>query len=307
MSNKFDLLMTILNKLDRKEPVTRRSLMDDMGIGERSVFRYIQTLQTAGFPIYYSRAEARYVFADGFSLGKPNISLDEQLAISLAKTMLGAYGTGMEKSLSAIEKKLIAQKRTGSSPVILQSPVSSNDLIPVLHPIHEAITNYQRIEIKYHAHHKDEITSRKVDPYYLFFHDGLWYLRAYCHMDKEMRTFALDAIKNLKVLSQHFIPEEVSAEEELSEAFGTWLDGEATEIVLHFDKEVKRQVLRKKWHKSQKEKELKNGGVELRFKVKGFGGIKKWIYQWIPNVRVVAPKRLRRELTCELDIARQKL
>ncbi|MHB8846465.1 MAG: helix-turn-helix transcriptional regulator [Nitrospirota bacterium] len=300
MSNKFDLLMTILNRLDRKEAVTKQNLMDDMGIGERSVFRYIQTLQAAGFPIHYDRKQARYTFADGYSLGRANMSLDEQLAISLAKTMMSTYGTGMERSLSAIESKLIARKSGGPSHVILQSPASSTKLAPVLQHIHEAITNYQRVEITYHAHHKDEITERKIDPYYLFFHDGLWYLRAYCHMDKEMRTFALDAVKDLQVLSQHFVPEAVSPEEELSGAFGTWLDGEPTEVVLQFDKEVKRQVLRKKWHKSQKERELKNGGVELQFTVKGLGGIKKWIYQWIPHVRVIKPLFFKNAIRAEL-------
>jgi len=38
----------------------------------------------------------------------------------------------------------------------------------------------------------------------------------------------------------------------------------------------------------------------MRFKVKGLGGIKKWIYQWIPNVEVVKPKELREEIRSNL-------
>jgi len=55
MSNKFDSLMIILNKLDWNEKVTVYSLMNDIEVSERRVHRYLQTLQVADFPIYYDR------------------------------------------------------------------------------------------------------------------------------------------------------------------------------------------------------------------------------------------------------------
>ncbi|MEK7699518.1 MAG: WYL domain-containing protein, partial [Planctomycetota bacterium] len=162
--------------------------------------------------------------------------------------------------------------------------------------IHGAITNFQKIEIKYDALHSKAKSHRKIDPCYLFFNEGFWYMRGYCHTDKALRTFALDRITTLEVLNEHFLPKKVQPEDELSASFGTWLDGEPQEVVLIFDEEVKAQVLRKKWHQSQKEKELKDGRLEIRFNVKGLGGIKKWIYQWIPNVEITMPTQLRDEL-----------
>ncbi|MEK7333449.1 MAG: HTH domain-containing protein, partial [Nitrospirota bacterium] len=99
MSYKFDSLITILRKLDSREKVTVHSLMDELEISERSAYRYIQTLQVAGFPITFDRKKESYIFSERFKLGKPDITVEETLALSLAKRLLGNFGTGMEKSL----------------------------------------------------------------------------------------------------------------------------------------------------------------------------------------------------------------
>jgi len=307
MSSKFDALMTILNKLDQSEKVTKQSLMDDLEISERSAYRYVQILQNSGFRIKYDRQKQSYAFEDGFSLAKPNVSVEELLAISLAKRMLGAFGTGMEKSLATIESKLSAKQTVLPRHIILKASDQSPKIDSYLGALHQAIMSFQKVEILYQPLHSAEETNRIIDPHYLFFNDGFWYLRGHCRKSKEMRTFALDRIVMLKTLSEHFLPKPVSPEEELATSFGTWLDGEPTEVVLQFDKEIKEQILRKKWHQSQKNKELKNGKIEIRFVVKGLGGIKKWIYQWIPNVKVIAPISLKMEVKRDVGITMQNM
>ncbi len=46
---------------------------------------------------------------------------------------------------------------------------------------------------------------------------------------------------------------------------------------------------------SQRERELKDGRLELRFRVNGLEGITHWIYRWLPYVEVVSPKELKRD------------
>jgi len=301
MSSKFDALMIILNKLDQSERVTKQSMMDDLEVSERSAYRYIQILQNSGFRIKYDRQKQSYSFEDGFSLAKPNVSVEELLAISLAKRMLGTFGTGMERSLSSIENKLSVKQAVLPRHIILKASDQAPIIDSYLGTVHQAIMSFQKVEILYHPLHSAEETKRKIDPHYLFFHDGFWYLRGHCHTSREMRTFALDRIVTLKTLSEHFLPKAISPEEELATSFGTWLDGEPTEVVLQFDKEIRQQILRKKWHQSQKNKELKNGKIEMRFIVKGLGGIKKWIYQWIPHVKVIAPVSLKKEMRRDIE------
>jgi len=279
--------------------------MNDLEIGERTAYRYMQTLQAA-FPIAYDRKKGSYVFSEDYSLGKPNVSVEETLALALSKKLMKSFGEKLEQSINSIENKLSIKKTDIPKHIILSAqeipaPVRTN-----LDTIHQAIGNFQRLEIVYKPLYSDEETSRKVDPYYLFYEDGFWYLRGYCHLREDFRTFALDRIMSLKVLHKHFLPKKISPEDELSGSFGNIVDGEPVEVVLRFDADTKPYVLRRKWHLSQEEKELEDGRLEIRFTVNGLEGIRPWIYRWIPYVEVVEPEELRDVMRDELEMAIKK-
>jgi predicted DNA-binding transcriptional regulator YafY len=298
--------MIILNKLDRKEQVTIHSLMDDLEISERSVHRYLQTLQVAGFPIHYNKKIGTYLFVEGYSLQKLNFTVEESLAFGLAKHALKNFGIGMEESLESLEEKLSLKPNPAPGQIILKPQKPTNVIDGYLGKIFKAITNFQGIEITYKARYSGETSVRKVDPYYVFFPEGFWTLRAYCHLRRELRTFALDRISSLKVLNEYFSPRNISPEEELSKSFGVWLDGEMVDVVLRFDKPYMHLIQRKKWHDSQKEKKLKDGRLEVSFKVSGLEDIKYWIYRWIPHVEVVSPRELKEIIKKELKQAVKK-
>lgn len=234
------------------------------------------------------------------------MTLEETLALNLAKKTLGNLGTGMEKGLNSIEAKLSTKPSSLPRHIVLKAKELPPDVEKHLSRIHRAINNYQRIELVYRSLHADKETVRKVDPYYLYFADDFWHLKGYCHLRKDFRTFALDRIQSLKVLNEHFIPENISPEEEISGAFGVMVDQEPVEVALRFDKEIKPYVLRKKWHQSQKEKELKDGRVEVRFNVNGLDEIKQWIYRWLPRVEVISPRRLKEMVKEELRLSLEK-
>lgn len=306
MSYKFDSLMIILNKLDSKEHVTVQSLADDLEVSERTVHRYLNTLQVAGFPIHYDRKRETYVFVEGYSLRRPNLSVEETLSFALAKSIMRSFGAGMEKGLGQIEKKLASKTSELPDHIVLKSRGISPAVHENLESIHHAIKNYNRIQFQYTKLSSGETSIREVDPYYLFFNDEFWYVRAYCHASNALRTFALDRIVSLKVLTKYFVPERIMPEDELSDAFGAWIDGEQSEVVLVFDRDFKENILRKKWFHNQKAKERSDGSLELRFNVKGLVGIRKWIYQWIPFVTVIAPEELRREVYKDIVRAQKK-
>lgn len=306
MSYKFDSLITILNKLDSGEEVTVNSLMNDLEISERTAYRYIQTLQVAGYPIVFDRKKNTYVFSEGYRLKRPNLSVEETLAFALAKKLMGNFGTGMEQCLNRIEDKLSAKKTSLPRHIVLSSEPISPETERYLGLIHQAITNFRKIELVYTAMYSGEETVRKVDPYYLFFHDGFWHLRGYCNLRKDLRTFALDRVVSLKVLDEHFLPKGISPEDELSKSFAAMGDGKPLKVVLKFDEKIKPYVLRKKWHQSQKQKELKDGRLELQFSVNDLEGIKQWIYKWLPYVEVVKPEELRETVRDGLKKALRK-
>ncbi len=237
---------------------------------------------------------------EGYGLKKPDLSMDETLALGISRKMMAGMGSGWEASLKRIEEKLSLKKSGLPRHIVLSGGVLPEEVAGHIGTIHKAIMNFQRLKMTYRSLYSDEKTRRKVDPYYLFFEEDFWYCRGYCHFRQEVRTFALDRIINLKVLEEHFIPKNIDPEEELSGAFGTVVDGEPVEVILRFDPECRPYLQRKRWHESQRERILKDGRLELRFTVNGLEGIRPWIYRWLPQVEVVSPKSLREEIKEEL-------
>lgn len=293
MSDKFDSLVIILNRIYTRRRVTPESLCTELERSKRTVHRYIKALITAGFPIEYDRMKRTYGFEEGFTLIKPHLTIEESLAFSLAKKLLGSLGPAMEKSLATIEEKINPGKSKTFKHIVLSPEPVPGDIEKYLAPLHEAIINYRKIELGYKAFGAKEATVNSVHPYYLFFRDGIWYFRGYHEADKGVRTFALDRIESLSILDRYFLPPHLAPEDELSSAFGAFLDGEPVEVVLKFQADYKSLILRKKWHPSQATRELDDGSLEVTFKVNGTNGIRKWIYQWLPFVEVMAPGELR--------------
>lgn len=296
MSNKFDSMLKILNKIHGKELVTVKSLVNDLGMKERTVLRYIKSLKEADFQIVYDREKNGYCFSEGFTLRKPSISLEETLTLALAKKVLGTYGSEIGRTLGKIEEKVFDRQSSIPDRIVASAPALPEKISSYLGTILQAIMDYRRIEIRYASLYGDELTTRKIEPCYIFFEDGFFNVRAYCQMRKGYRTFAVDRIALMKPLDEHFLPHGLSPEEEMSGAFGAFVDGDPVDVVLRFDKDIEARVLRKKWHASQKKKVLPDGRLEFSFVVNGLDGILRWIYQWIPHVEVVAPEELRARL-----------
>lgn len=303
MSYKFDTMMAILRKLDAKEHITVYSLMNDLEVSERTVYRYLKTLEMAGYPIVFDKAKETYRFDAGYELGKPKITVEESLALSLSKKLLANFGIGMGKSLASIEEKLASKAGEMPEHIILKASTLPLIVQGYLGSIYHAVRNYQRIEIAYNALYTGEKTVRKIDPYYLFFQDEYWHLRGYCHLRSDWRTFALDRIASLNTLSEHFMPRRISPEDEVASAFGGVIDGDPVEITLEFDKHIVPYVLRKKWHATQRVTELENGRIEMRFTLNGLEGIRGWILRWLPHVSVKSPESLRKEVLSALKQA----
>ena len=87
-TNKIDALTTILRKLNNKERVTIGILAEELHVGERSVYRYLDSLQSAGYPIYFDRDAMSYRFADSYRLKKTPVKNDLAQVLDLDKQVV---------------------------------------------------------------------------------------------------------------------------------------------------------------------------------------------------------------------------
>lgn len=317
MKGKFDRLLRILNHLDREKSCKRAMLAEELGVTERSVFRYVGSLRDAGFPVLYDKDRGTYAFEDEFKLKKARLNVDETLAFAMARRMLGTLGETFERAFASLEKKVLDVSTPSggllpSSVIVLTASESPErvDVSKLLKALTKASVDHSLAWISYRSLHSGEDTRREVEPYYLFFSpDGFWNLRAYCRMRDGWRTFALDRIMGLQVLNRCFVPRIFADEvgKDLSRGFGTYLDGEPARVVVQFTPEIRPYVERRIWHPSQESQSLPDGGLEIRFKTTGLQAVKHWLYRWTPHVRVMEPEELRSEMFRELKVQVSRL
>lgn len=92
---KLRSLISILGQLDSGKKVTPSLLAQSIGVSERTVYRYLTTLQSAGYPIYYDDHKMSYRFAAGFSLKRPEEASELFQGLELKSRILGASPVGL--------------------------------------------------------------------------------------------------------------------------------------------------------------------------------------------------------------------
>ncbi len=69
-ANKIDALTAILKRLDTGERLTAELLAEDFQVGVRTIYRYLNHLQAAGYPVYYDKQNKSYRFLHNFRLNQ---------------------------------------------------------------------------------------------------------------------------------------------------------------------------------------------------------------------------------------------
>ena len=88
-------------------------------------------------------------------------------------------------------------------------------------------------------------------------------------------------------------PQKFSLEKRLRDSFGVHSGEGQHEVIIRFDAKVADYVREKKWHESQKLRELKTGEVELSLTLSSLVEIERWVLGWGGDATVMKPVELR--------------
>jgi PAS domain S-box-containing protein len=94
-SLKLQSLLKILKDLNSGHTITPGQLAVSLEVTERTVYRYIVTLQGAGYPIYFDRTRNSYFFSDGYKLSEQKQNTELIQALDLKSRMLGSSSVGL--------------------------------------------------------------------------------------------------------------------------------------------------------------------------------------------------------------------
>lgn len=295
-------------------------LAEDLDCHQRSVYRDLEALQAGGFPLYTEKVDGknRWMLLEAARRKTPiPFSLPELMALYFSRNMLKAHRTPLfHDALEALfdkikavlpEETLTYLDRMEKTFHVAPKPYPPRaDQNPAhIAAVRDAIAEQRVMEMTYYTMSRKTETRRHVAPYRLWFFDGAFYLVGECRLRGELRIFAVDRIRSLRLTEERFtLPEDPRIDAYLDESFGVFL-GDTQRVRIRFAPDVAGYIREKIWHKTQSIRELEDGSVEFEARVAGTDEIKFWIMKWGAGARVLEPAALCEEIRAEAEAMRR--
>jgi predicted DNA-binding transcriptional regulator YafY len=281
-----------------------RSLAKEFEVNEKSIQRDLYFMRDRlRLPLEYHPLKWGYYYTQEVeAFPAIQISEGELLALLVAEKSMEQYrGTPFEKPLVSAFQKLTAglpatisiSLADWNKTISFRSSAESLMNLKVMDVLAKATAKHVQIEIVYRKPGQSAPEKRVVDPYHLANINGEWFLFAFDHLRKAIRTFAAVRIKSARLTNKTFVPSQrFSIEETLRGSFGVVSGRGAYDVVIRFDPSVADYIREKRWHPSQKLKELPQGAVEIRLRLSSLTEVERWILSWGGNAVPIKPPEL---------------
>jgi len=209
-------LITLVMSLQRQPNQKAADLAEKLGVSVRTLHRYFGMLDEMGIPIYAERGPyGGFSLVRGYKLPPLVFTPEEATAIylgtSLVNEMWGKlYQESAQGALAKLENVLPDEQRVEiawarrSLVATGMHRADPSAQAPTLEKLRRAAREHRRADMLYQSTSKAEATQRQIDPYALVHRSGWWYLVGYCHLRQDIRTFRVDRIQSLELLSQTF-------------------------------------------------------------------------------------------------------
>lgn len=205
-----DRLLSILLLLQTHRRMTAGALAERLEVSPRTIHRDMEALSMAGVPVYAERgAGGGWVLPDSFRTDVTGLTESEiqALFVGMPGRVLDDLGMG-QASDAALVKLLAAMPtvaRRDAEQVRQRIHVDgagwhqTQETVPALAPIQEAVWLEQKIRIEYQRG-DGSLVEREVDPLGLVAKGRLWYLVA--SVQGEPRTYRVSRVQAVEILSE---------------------------------------------------------------------------------------------------------
>jgi predicted DNA-binding transcriptional regulator YafY len=305
--------------LNQRRSVPRDTFLKELEVSRATFKRDLEYLRDRmQMPIVYDRELRGYridpdaATAHLFQLPGLWFSSEEVHALLTMEHMLerlqpGLLGPQLRPLRDLIRKSLESTDFTASEVSkrirILQvgvRPVES----ATFQAISSALLSRRRLAIKHYRRARDETLDRVISPQRLVYYRDNWYLDAWCHLRKGLRTFSVDVISDATVLQKR--AREITdrtLDETLGAGFGIFSGRNTQNAVLRFSPVRARWVSRETWHSEQDGHFELDGAYLLTVPYSDPRELVMDIMKYGADVEVLAPAALREMVANELGAA----
>lgn len=163
--------------------------------------------------------------------------------------------------------------------------------------ISQALLNRKRLMMTYHNRQNDSETSREISPQRLTRYRDSWYLDAWCHLREGLRSFSVDAVRQLEVIAQPAMDiDENQLNRELESGYGIFSGVDTAQAVLRFSPKLARWVSNELWHPEQTSEYDEKGYFILRVPYSNDTELLMDILKYGAQVEVLEPLKLRHKV-----------
>ena len=307
--DKFDRLYQLHGILSgRRTAISVADLQQRLdGCSRATVYRLLRSLEAhLGAPIEREGASGGFRYrrdpdAGTFELPGLWFSAEELQSLIAFRHLLASLDLGLLEEhlapLSARIEQLLSHRSLGLSEAerrIRILGMASRAVGRWFQAAATATLQRRRLRIEYHSRGKDEITRRDLSPQRLTHYRDNWYLDAWDHKRRALRSFAVDRIAAAELLD---LRAEDVPEHELNDHFASSygiFGGKANKTaVLRFSARRARWVADERWHPQQSGQWLTDRRYELRIPYRDHRELLMDILRHGAEVEVVEPAALR--------------
>lgn len=207
-------LLTVLELLQSYWTLSGAELAGRLDVDERTVRRYIDRLRDMGLRIEADRGRGGgYTLQRGDRVPPLVFSATEMTAVFVG--LLAARGldvpldpAAVEGAIARIERVLpdeLLERARGIQRAVRFTPGwyrrgHGRDTARALEILEQATADEGVVHIR-HSRAGRAPTERDIEPFGIVWHDGFWYVPAWCRMREAIRTFRVDRISEIRPTS----------------------------------------------------------------------------------------------------------
>ena len=290
--------------------VVLKPLAEKHGWNLRTLYRDIETLQAAHFPIV--EEEGRYRLDGKVTTFSGSPTPDERLALYLAREQAAGWKhTSLGRALDTLWNRVSSSDGQAalfpveSVPWIATRAFSAIDYSQhrrIVETIERAARERLVISARYRAARAGRLSSRQIEPGQLHWDPGLesLYLIGWCRLRNDVRVFAVHRFQAVTLLDEHCPPRpETRSVAALKQAFRVWRSDRVEKVRIAFAPEVAAEIRERRWLAGQQVME-NDDGVILTGEVAGLAEVERWVLGYGPAAKVIEPQELRERVAKKL-------
>ena len=280
------------------------TLAREMEVSSKSIQRDIEFMRDRlNLPVEYDGSRFGYRYTEEVSsFPTLQITEGELIALLVAEKAIEQYrGTNFEKPLTSALRKMAASLPDAVSlnladwdaTISFRTSSPPNLDLGLFDKLSKAVVRRLQLLMEYRKPGRKEAEKRVVDPYHLANINGEWFLFAYDHLRKDLRTFVPARIRSMEPTGVKFSrPPKFSLERRLRDSFGVISGQGDFKVIVRFDESVADYIREKRWHPSQQTRELEGGAMEMTLQLSSLVEIQRWVLGWGGRARVLSPPQL---------------